>query len=1075
MRNEKPILHLLTFVLLAFLPITANGQWEHEEVTTGGLRCDIAVDSDCLPHISYSDNTVGHPLKYAHWNGTEWQIAVIESNSIRGIKSIALDDSDIPHVAFMKNQTTGDQLWHAWWDGTTWQQEGIDSLAWTGAVGYWNSITFSSDGYPRIAYTAVKSSPSYTYYVKYATQDASGWHTVIIDSQLTDEYEHVSLDLDSGNNPHISYSELDSDDLKYAVWDGNAWNVEIVDSDGDVGQYSSIGVGSTGYPQIAYVNYWSTPPVKYAYWDGTAWQTEGIDSEDSELELYSSMALDSDDQPQVSYGGYYGSLKCATKDVSWQVDVVDESVECGWTSIAVDDSGLAHIVYYDATLETLNYAKKSADPQDETPPSAPQSLLAVPGNRCVYLSWAMNEESDVEKYRIYVGTTTAPTTCGDSTLSRLDTTATVTNLTAGVVYYFRVTAVDGAGNESDFSDETNSSPTALELDVWYVATDGSDDTGDGTEESPLATIQQAISLADEQDTVLVLPGVYNMVFRTYGKNLVIGSLYLTTGDTSYISQTVVDGGGEMTVASFENDEDASTLLCGMTLRNGSADTAGGVSIANASPTLSHLVISGNSAEGGGGIWAYQTSSTMSHLQVLNNTAEGGAGGIYLIQATSHLSDIMVRGNTAEHGGGIYVDGSSPTLERVTIIENSATGSGGGIAGIHSNPTFIDLKLLSNESETGAGFSLGVGSSITMDGALIRDNRSSSNGGGFWFGDGSLSGRNIYIVENSSGGDGGGMTLGQGAVLDAGIFIAYNSAPFGAGIFTEGVVEITSATIMANGVGEESAGIYVSDGNLTISHSNLVDNGLALYNESSSPYVNAANNWWGSPDGPYHAVSNPTGSGDTTGLYVDIEPWLTSEDASTLPLPPNNLRVIDRGANTVTLAWDESDLEDLDVYRMHYRIDGTEIIFPVFEVGPEASCTITGLPANVTFLFECTLCDTDGNESWYSEGVLATTLATDSTPENGVNSMPTEYGIAELYPNPFNPVLNVTVGLPQAADLRVNLYNVMGQQVAELADGRMQAGYKTFLFDGSHMASGVYFVQAVVPGKMNQISKVVLMK
>jgi len=48
-------------------------------------------------------------------------------------------------------------------------------------------------------------------------------------------------------------------------------------------------------------------------------------------------------------------------------------------------------------------------------------------------------------------------------------------------------------------------------------------------------------------------------------------------------------------------------------------------------------------------------------------------------------------------------------------------------------------------------------------------------------------------------------------------------------------------------------------------------------------------------------------------------------------------------------------------------------------------------------------------------------------------------------------------------------------VTELANGRLTAGQHTLTFDGSNLASGIYFINASVPGKLNETQKVVLMK
>ena len=82
-----------------------------------------------------------------------------------------------------------------------------------------------------------------------------------------------------------------------------------------------------------------------------------------------------------------------------------------------------------------------------------------------------------------------------------------------------------------------------------------------------ATIQGAIDSAAVGDTVLVDPNIYLESIDFDGKNIVVGSLFLTTGDTSYISQTVIQGGVE-----FSNNEDSTAILSGFTITQGSSRT-----------------------------------------------------------------------------------------------------------------------------------------------------------------------------------------------------------------------------------------------------------------------------------------------------------------------------------------------------------------------------------------------------------------------------------------------------------------------------------------------------------------------
>jgi hypothetical protein len=108
-------------------------------------------------------------------------------------------------------------------------------------------------------------------------------------------------------------------------------------------------------------------------------------------------------------------------------------------------------------------------------------------------------------------------------------------------------------------------------------------------------------------------------------------------------------------------------------------------------------------------------------------------------------------------------------------------------------------------------------------------------------------------------------------------------------------------------------------------------------------------------------------------------------------------------------------------------------------------------------------------------VLDCTNITVSVDEENNDLIPREFAITSAYPNPFNPTLNVSVALPEESNLKVMIYNVMGQNVAALTDRQHIAGTHNFTFDGSDLSSGVYFVHASVAGKLNRVKKVVLMK
>lgn len=79
----------------------------------------------------------------------------------------------------------------------------------------------------------------------------------------------------------------------------------------------------------------------------------------------------------------------------------------------------------------------------------------------------------------------------------------------------------------------------------------------------------------------------------------------------------------------------------------------------------------------------------------------------------------------------------------------------------------------------------------------------------------------------------------------------------------------------------------------------------------------------------------------------------------------------------------------------------------------------------------------------------------------IRLIPTEFSISQNYPNPFNPETEIKYGLPQAAQVKLNIYNIRGQLVRTLVDEQLPAGFYTARWDGkdatgSAVASGTYF-------------------
>ena len=106
-------------------------------------------------------------------------------------------------------------------------------------------------------------------------------------------------------------------------------------------------------------------------------------------------------------------------------------------------------------------------------PATPTGLVATPGNAQNVLTWTANSESDLASYKVYGGTSSNPTTLL-STVSAGTQTYTHSSLTNGTLYYYRITALDNAGNETTYTSDVSSLPHVI--DGNYALTfDGSND------------------------------------------------------------------------------------------------------------------------------------------------------------------------------------------------------------------------------------------------------------------------------------------------------------------------------------------------------------------------------------------------------------------------------------------------------------------------------------------------------------------------------------------------------------------------------------------------------------------------
>ena len=95
-------------------------------------------------------------------------------------------------------------------------------------------------------------------------------------------------------------------------------------------------------------------------------------------------------------------------------------------------------------------------------------------------------------------------------------------------------------------------------------------------------------------------------------------------------------------------------------------------------------------------------------------------------------------------------------------------------------------------------------------------------------------------------------------------------------------------------------------------------------------------------------------------------------------------------------------------------------------------------------------------------------------DNNKLVLPKEYSISQNYPNPFNPSTVISYSLPSSSDVKLTIYNSLGQRIQVLENVFKSAGTYTVTFNASELPSGIYFYK-IEAGKFMQVKKMMLIK
>ena len=199
-------------------------------------------------------------------------------------------------------------------------------------------------------------------------------------------------------------------------------------------------------------------------------------------------------------------------------------------------------------------------------------------------------------------------------------------------------------------------------------------------------------------------------------------------------------------------------------------------------------------------------------------------------------------------------------------------------------------------------------------------------------------------------------------------------------------------------------------------------------------------------------------------------WSAPWSFVTMISPPGEVILLNPETGSEGVAayasFDWQGMEGVDRYHLQVIRESPSSSSPIFVVD-DSTLTVsqytmtTPLEYSGSYLWKVRAHNESGFGPWCPEAsfVVAIGTATEDPDE-----IPTEYCLAEPYPNPFNPSTRIEFGLPEAAHVTVAVFDATGRVAAVLADGHKPAGHHVVTWDASNVGSGVYFVRLQADGQ-----------
>jgi hypothetical protein len=211
-------------------------------------------------------------------------------------------------------------------------------------------------------------------------------------------------------------------------------------------------------------------------------------------------------------------------------------------------------------------------------------------------------------------------------------------------------------------------------------------------------------------------------------------------------------------------------------------------------------------------------------------------------------------------------------------------------------------------------------------------------------------------------------------------------------------------------------------------------------------------------------------GAGTGPYSPARSFTT---VIASPVAPSLLSPIDGAVNVPTqptFVWEQS--VGASSYQLQISTDPSFSTIVVDRTGiTGTSLTLSGLNVSTVYYWRVSASNAGGAGEWSNVRHMITSNVSAVSDWNGI---PQEIRLFQNFPNPFNNSTIISYELPKAASVTIEIYSVLGQKVATLAQGVKQPGHHQVSWESS-LSSGVYYYTLVIDGSQLPAKKMIYLR